>query len=147
MDKTTKALIIACFILVGALGFTIGALVQIQMGKIPELPFLHKKPVNNTTSIGNTSDVSKKGESESSPQKGEWDVHYCPYCGAPLAYVDEEPYLIDENGIMHGHVYRIYKCGHKVYMGEKTWRVYNMKPESQEYFREYVRERGGEVYY
>jgi len=145
MDKTTKALIIACFILVGALGFTIGAL--IQMGGIPELPFLHKKPVNNTTSIGNTSYVSK-GENESSSQKGEWkDVRFCPYCGAPCECVIEEPYLIDENGIMHGHIYRIYKCGHKVYMGEKTWRFYNMKPESQEYYREYVEERGGEVYY
>lgn len=113
MEKATKVLLLACLFLVGALGFTIGAL--IQMGGIPELPFLHKKSVNNTTS--NDTIMS---EDAKKLQKNGWDAHFCPYCGAPLAYVNEVPYKY-ENGITYGHIYRVYQCGHVVYMGEKIW--------------------------
>jgi len=118
MDKTTKFLLLACFILVGALAFITGMLIHIWK----EIP---------TTIQHNI----------------KWNVSFCPYCGAPLDRVEEIPYLIDANGIMHGHKYRVYKCGHRVYMGEKTWRFYNMDPKSQESYRKYVKEMGGEVYY
>jgi len=136
-DKMAKVLLLACFILVGALGFTIGMLINIQK----EIP----KPIqHNITNKINTTNNNDAGVNKTTK---EWNVSYCPYCGAPLDRVEEVPYLIDANGIMHGHIYRVYKCGHRVYMGEKTWRFYNMEPEGQEYYREYVKERGGEVYY
>ncbi|MBC7118881.1 MAG: hypothetical protein H5T36_00340 [Methanobacteriaceae archaeon] len=128
MEKATKVLLLACLFLVGALGFTIGTL--IQMGKIPELPFLHKKPVNNTTS--NDTIMSKEAEKL---QKSGWDVGFCPYCGAPLAYVNEVPYKY-ENGITYGHIYRVYQCGHVVYMGEKIWH-HNMMEDYSDYSQEY----------
>ncbi|MBC7129402.1 MAG: hypothetical protein H5T45_06730 [Thermoplasmatales archaeon] len=138
MDKTTKALFVACFVLATALGFTTGPLLQ-------EKPILPSKTTKNTTITTNKT-TSNPGNTGTEPGN-EWNVSFCPYCGAPLRCVDEVPYLIDANGIMHGHIYRVYECGHRVYMGEKTWRFYNMKPEYQEYYREYVKERGGEVYY
>jgi len=136
MDKTTKFLLLACFILVGALAFTTGLLIHIWK----EIPTTIQHNITNKTNTTN-SNVSVNRTAK------EWNVSFCPYCGAPFDRVEEIPYLIDANGIMHGHIYRVYKCGHRVYMGEKTWRFYNMDPKSQEYYRKYVKEMGGEVYY
>ncbi|MBC7318124.1 hypothetical protein H5T57_02575 [Candidatus Bipolaricaulota bacterium] len=141
MDKTTKALIIACFILVGALGFTIGALVQIQE-KIPGLHIPH----NIKNSVNNTTGTTNKEDNTTSPSKGEWDPSYCPYCGAPFAYYYYEPYWIDSNGILHKRTHRVYKCGHEI-IGEELTDLKGMDPEAVEMWRQDVRERGGTVEY
>lgn len=138
LDKMTKVLLVACFILVGALAFTTGILLTTISHKGTII-----YPFNNTT-VNNTSDQET---STSGSTNGEWNVSFCPYCGAPFHAVEEIPRYIDSEGIMHGDIYRVYECGHRVYMGEKTWRFYNFEPESQEYYREYIRERGGEVNY
>lgn len=141
LDTLTKILLVACLILAGALGFTIGMLTGILQEDI-----IH--PSNNTiTNVKNNNLGNVSHEKANTSKSTEWDVHFCPYCGSPFAYVDEVPRYIDANGIMHGDIYRVYECGHRVYMGEKTWRFYNFKPEVQEYEREYIKERGGEVYY
>jgi hypothetical protein len=135
-DKMAKVLLLACFILVGALGFTIGMLINIQK----EIP----KPIqHNITNKINTTNNNDAGVNKTTK---EWNVSYCPYCGAPLDRVEEVPYLIDANGIMHGHIYRVYKCGHRVYMG-KDLAILQHGARRPGILSRICKKRGGEVYY
>ncbi len=140
MDKTTKALFIVCLVLVGALGFTTGLLLQ-------EKPIHPSKTTKNTTITNNPNKTTSNLNNTNTKPGNEWNVSYCPYCGAPFKATVYEAYLIDANGILHRRYYRIYECGHRVYMGEKTSQLYAMTPEAQESWREEVRRNGGEVYY
>lgn len=147
MDKTVKALFAISFVLAAALGFTTGLLLE----EGPLIPF--KSPFkgdDNATAIINKGSSNKTtsnpGNTSTEPEK-EWNVSFCPICGAPFKATVYDPYLIDENGILHRRYYRIYECGHKIYMGEKTSPVYAMPPMAQETWREAVMEHGGEVYY
>ena len=137
-----KFLLAACIPILFAVGVMGGYLIASNLPK-------QENPTINPTKENTTSTVSDIGQNPqtNTRRSTEWNVSFCPYCGAPFDRVEEIPRYIDANGIMHGDIYRIYECGHRVYMGEKTWRFYNFKPEVQEYYREYIKERGGEVYY
>ncbi|MBC7100922.1 MAG: hypothetical protein H5T40_04765 [Methanobacteriales archaeon] len=67
MDKTTKALFIVCFVLVGALGFTTGLLLQ-------EKPILPSKTTKNTTITSNpnktTSNVNNANKTNPTKSSG-----------------------------------------------------------------------------
>ncbi|MBC7088780.1 MAG: hypothetical protein H5T39_00045 [Methanobacteriales archaeon] len=71
MDKTTKILLVACFILVGALAFTTGMLINIQK-EIPIPIQGNKTNTTNKTSIaGNSTGVSNTPEQSTEESLGE----------------------------------------------------------------------------
>jgi|GEM_PF-659324 len=145
MDKTTKILLVACFILVGALAFTTGMLVSTWNENLPTS--YHNSTLNKTvnhTSPDNTTDNSKS----STPKKDEYGVPICPYCGIRCSAVSKIPYLLDENGVLHKACYRSCpNCGYTVYVGEETAGPVDKDEYVAEVWRQDVREAGGEVYY
>lgn len=104
MEKTTKALLLACFILGGPWHSPLEW--SSTSRRRPPNPI----QTNKTSIVNNNAGVNKRAK--------EWNVSYCPYCGVPINHVEEIPYLIDANGIMHGHIYKVYGRGHRSYMGE-----------------------------
>jgi len=97
MDKMAKVLLLACFILVGALGFTIGMLINIWEENLPT-PYTLNKTINHTSS-DNTTDNSKS----SGLKYDEYGRPICPYCGISCSVPIKIPYLLDENGYYIKH--------------------------------------------
>lgn len=141
MDKMAKVLLLACFILVGALGFTIGMLINIWEENLPT-PYTLNKTINHTSS-DNTTDNSKS----SGLKYDEYGRPICPYCGISCSVPIKIPYLLDENGILHKACYASCpNCGYKVYVGEETAGPVDDEHVAEDW-RQWVREHGGEVYY
>jgi len=146
MDKTTKFLLLTCFILVGALGFTTGLLIHIWKENLPTSYDTLNKTVNpvNHTGHDNTTDNGKN----STLKRDEYGRPICPYCGIPCSVPEKIPYLLDENGILHKACYAVCpNCGYRVYVGEETAGPVGKDEHVAEVWRQQVREAGGEVYY
>lgn len=143
MDKTTKILLVACFILVGALAFTTGMLINIWKENLPTSYDTLNKTVNHT-SPDNATDNGKS----STLKRDEYGRPICPYCGISCSAPIKIPYLLDENGILHRACYASCpNCGYRVYVGEETTNLAGAPENVLESWREEIRANGGEVYY